>query len=180
MAKILRWHISRLYPMGGQERGMPKDRSRRVDVTITPEAGKILEKAGAGEPLGLADVKSDNIEWWESNEEQELEGWTAEDKLISVFVEKSVRLDTESRKKMQQERELEEDMVFLQFVENESVFNKSFQKLKKDKTLPNVTELLEIDKVALWLDFTTQARRMAAAFYRRALGEKEEGDDNAS
>lgn len=172
MAKIFRWHISRLFESERAE-GEP----RLLSVTVTPQFmhKDILEEAEVKDLEGLALVPSDDLAWW--NLDTEIEGAIEEPDLIQALVERNVRpvsawADITKGKPadMIQERQLEEDMVFLQIFENEAdVPHDLVERFRNDDSFPNVKELLR--NPSKWLDFTPQARQMSAEVYRKALGE---------
>jgi predicted metal-dependent hydrolase len=171
MYKILRWHISRLY----QEERLTSDVYHFVEVTITMQAKDILEEAGVDSLAGLAEVLRDDLDWWMTDESQLIKGLTTELTFMRALTRKNVLEVHENPDNVLQHRKLEEDMVFLQYVDEEAL-KKELETLKKEEGLPVVSSLVKIDD-AQWLDFTQQARKMSSIYYHRVLGEREEGDD---
>ena len=174
MVKIMRWHINRLLEEEESVGG-----SRSVSVTITPQAeGKdIFKLAGVADPKELVNVKNDTLDWWDMNEENEIEGVIEERDLVGALMEKNVRpiseltetVDKETDGVMR-ERKIDEDMVFLQIVEDEKNLLNMLEDLRKGGPFPDVTGLSALGD-DLWLDFTQQARRMAADQYQKVIGE---------
>ncbi|MBE9530008.1 MAG: hypothetical protein IMF00_01945 [Proteobacteria bacterium] len=176
MARIFRWHISRLY----EEEDRPKKKPRILTVTVTPQNMEkdILEEAQGLE--GLARVPSDNLDWWDLDAEIEIEGIISEDVLIRALAEDNIRpvsecvgIAMEKTEGILEERQLKEDMVCLQIVEDTNAISKKlldeFQKV--DSLKQDTIKLLWSG--SRWLDFTPQARRMSADLYKKVFGEEE-------
>ena len=169
MATILRWHINRIYE---REKSMQSPK-RRIEVTITPAVDNISELINSDNLKDLAKQTSDNLECWQLDEDQ-LEGWTTEIAIMYAVQTKSLFPESIENGAALQERKVEEDMVFLHFVENESSLKSAWDDLKEKPPLPDVSPLVDIDD-AYWIDFTQQARKMSATLYRKILSENEEG-----
>ncbi len=171
MAKIFRWRISRLY----DEEERMNNEPRNLTVTVTPQnmEKNILDVV---RPEGLANIPSDNLDWWDLNAENEIEGTINEDVLARTLAENNInpiskQIENEKPRDLLQERELKEDMVFLQIVEDQTVISDNL--LDKYRTSNSITQ--DIKKLlwpgSKWLDFTSQARTMSANLYKRVLGE---------
>jgi hypothetical protein len=169
MAKTFRWNISRVY-QGGR---LAEDGSRYVQVVITPQARDILEAAEVDDLTGLMNVPRDRLQWWKEDEAEQIEGRLSESQFVETMSAKipfAVRSTSEA---VWEQRRLEEDMVFLQYVQDEIALEQALADPRKPDVRPDVSGLLNVDD-AQWLDFTQQARKMAATHYSRALGEQEE------
>lgn len=172
MAEFFRWNISRVYQGGG----LAEDGSRYVEVVITPQARDLLDAADVVDLPGLMNVTRDRLQWWQSDEEQQLEGRLTENQFFEAISTRTLLSEPMSTKAVWQQRRLEEDMVFLQCVDDERGLEEALAELQTIDSRPDLTVLLDIDG-AYWLDFTQQARKMAATHYRRALGEQGEEKD---
>lgn len=166
MAEFFRWNISRVYQGGG----LAEDGSRYVEVVITPQARDILDEVKAVDLPGLINVTRDRLQWWQSDEDQQIEGRLTENQFFEAISARTLLSEPMTTEAIWQQRRLEEDMVFLQYVDDERGLEEALAKLRTPDNRPDLTVLLDIDG-AHWLDFTQQARKMAATHYRRAMGE---------
>ncbi|MGD8987008.1 MAG: hypothetical protein PVH57_02525 [Syntrophobacterales bacterium] len=169
MAKTFRWNITRVY-QGGR---LAEDGSRYVEVVIIPQARDILDAAEVADLTGLMNVPRDRLQWWNEDEAEQIEGRLTESQFIEVMSAKIPFAVGSTPEAVWEQRRLEEDMVFLQYVQDEIALEQTLADPLEPAVRPDVSGLLSIDD-AQWLDFTQQARKMAATHYRRALGEQEE------
>lgn len=173
MSMVFRWHVSRIYEPETDKKGV----QRVIHFKITPQAGDILAEQFGDKEAALAKVNSDDIAWWHMDEEQEIEGRTSESLVIETLTTKNVLGESTSAARISEERQLEENMVFLQFVRDKAGLDEALAKVKTSgRGLADLGPLVEIKKAG-WLDFTQQARNMATAIYREVLGEKEVSRD---
>jgi len=134
----------------------------------------------------LAGIEKDDLAWWHTDEDEDekgreglgstLEGWTTEDVLIDALTTRNVAWNAEDPEQTGRMRQIEEDMVFLQLVDDGAALEKIWSSLQGEAGFPEVTGLVVMEN-ARWLDFTRQARAMVATLYSRVLGEAEEDDD---
>lgn len=173
MSVILRWHVSRIH-----EPEMDKTNEPRViHFKITPQAGDVLAERFGNKEAALADGDSDKLEWWHLDDEQEIEGQTSEPLIIETLAAKNVHGKSGNAERVLEKRQLKENMVLLQIVRDKTGLDEALAKIKTSgKGLADVSPLVKI-KNAGWLDFTQQARTMAAAIYHEVLGEKEVSED---
>jgi hypothetical protein len=175
MAKILRWHINRL--LEGEAEPVRGTRSFSVIITPQAEDKDIFRLAGVDDPRELGNIKNDTLDWWDMDDENEIEGVIEERDLIRALTEKNVSPISELTETVEKEtdvvmrkRKIDEDMVFLQIVEDEKNLADILEGLRKDGPFPDVTGLAALGD-DLWLDFTQQARKMAADQYQKVMGE---------
>lgn len=168
MTTILRWHIVRIV----EQEQISGDEQGRVHINITPEAPNKIDLKLKDDPRKMAKAFRDDLEWWEDDEDAQLEGWTTRKALRSAFITRNIFSDSISSGDTMTKRDLEEDMVLLQFVKDEDSLEKVWEKLKGKKALPDVSALLAIEDTS-WVDFTQPARNMVATLYRQVLGEQE-------
>lgn len=175
MTQVFRWYIRRIYPDG-------QDRARRVpyvDVKITPEAStstspkKRRAKAKTvGVPRARSKIsvlKTDKLEWWEKDEMKHIYGRINEGSIIRVLKKQNMFPHCINITIPEEDRKLEEDMVFLQFVKSKTTWNRTFEGLVKKKGSLDLKPLIEI-KDAEWIDFTFQARKLTKTLYMKVLG----------
>ncbi|MFC1535435.1 hypothetical protein ACFL7M_18970, partial [Thermodesulfobacteriota bacterium] len=171
MEKILRWHVSRLY----EEEDSSEKESRRLTVTVTPQyKGKsIPDSAGIDGWEQLGSLQSDNLDWWDLDSENEIEGFISEQQLISALLEKNVRpleqcvgIAWEKNEEVFNERQIKEDTVFLQIYEDEFQAEEILENFQGMKTLRDLKKILWGGPSRL-LDFTQQARKMSAEQYKK-------------
>jgi hypothetical protein len=177
MERLFRWHISRFY----EEEDRPKDEPRNLTVTITAQNTErnILKEVDG--PKGLARVPSDNLDWWDLDSDKEIVGIIREDDLINALAENNIRpvsecveIAKEKTGGILTERELKEDMVFIQVVEDSSnISEKRLNEFRESDSLKQDAAYL-LWPGSKWLDFTLQARRMSDDLYRKVLGEEAE------
>ena len=173
MSIMLRWHVSRIY----EPEPNTTDGTRSIHFNITPQAGDVLADKFDGKEDALADVESDEMGWWLMDEEQEIEGRTRESLVVEAVTERNVRPKAAGSAPGSEARQLEENMVLLQFVREKADFDAALAEVKASgRGLADVSSLVEI-KNAGWLDFTKQARKMAAGLYFEALKETEVSED---
>lgn len=168
MRTTFRWHVSRILIPDTND----TENRRIIHFKITPQAANILT-GRLKEEADLMNEDSDNMEWWQTEEEQEIEGWAYETTVIETLTDKNILKATKNSSKVSQKRQLEENMVLLQFVRKKVDLNKALKKFRASKEgIPNLDPLLKIEDAG-WLDFTQQARSMANSIYRKALNESE-------
>jgi hypothetical protein len=169
MSTIFRWHVSRIYVPNANN----LDEPRVIHFKITPQAKDILAEHFGGSEAALAKVDSDDITWWNMDEKQEIEGRTSESLVIETMASKNVRKESELAERTLEKRQLEENMVLLQFVQDKAALKEALAKVKASCTgVADVSPLVGIENAG-WLDFTQQSRTMASVIYREVLGEKE-------
>ena len=158
---LLRWYIARIY-----DDITTKSGDRYIEVVVTPideesKAARILTDRSTDT---IPRLKEDDPLLWLDETEHGNMGFVNEKKLIAAIS----RRYRNSRKVRQEEildvREIKEDMVFLQQIEESEDFNKIWDSvMRKENLLP----LLRLK--AYWTDFTLQARKMASNIYDRVL-----------
>ncbi len=171
MVGILRWHISRKYEVEYDAEGKGKIKTPNyIDVAITP-AAECLQDRKLEE---LASESSDNLEWWNDDEDEQLDGRATEEELITAITKKNIFSGCcQGIGSLEKDRKIEEDMVFLQIVDNTNLLEKKWDKLINKPGLHDVSDLTHIGS-AKWVDYTAQARKMSAAMYQQVLGEGKE------
>lgn len=165
MRAIFRWHVSRKY---GEEGLGNEGNSSDFFVTITPGTKRVHDNS-----VNIIAIKhSDDLDWWEEDEDKELEGWISEEALKQALLKHNIfhkhLRHPQSVVVPIKDRKIEEDMVFLQFVYNLNRFIYVWNTHKKKKGLHNLNGLIQIEG-SKWLDFTQQARKMAADTYNKVL-----------
>jgi hypothetical protein len=173
MSKVLRWYINRIYRDQITDDGSPY-----IEVTISPGKPKRNVLSEMLNEEGLISIKSDDLDWWFVDEKDQLEGWTSEKNLLIVLKEKNVFIDSPKFRLNEEEREIKEDMVLLQFVKNQDALDTVWNDLKASKSFPKLFRLIDIDE-AQWFDFTRQARKLSSDLYQKVLGEKREVKDES-
>jgi hypothetical protein len=165
---IYRWHISRKFVDAPPE-GLG---DQRVDVTITPRAEALLMSMPEATPLAMLGFHREDLGWWQIGEEHELEGSISEADLITVLAERN--LDPEAGNLADpQQRRIVEDMVLIQFVEDEESFEGLWSALRAEQGWPDVTDLAA-NIGAKWIDYTLRSRREVKQIYISLLGEAEQ------
>lgn len=175
--RIVRWHVHRLHELAEQPDG-----GRYVDFVLTPSSPDMPPGLVEAPPETWASFESDELEWWTLDEEAQVEGWTLE----RTFLEAVAGSYPEVPAGILEERQLEEDMVFLQVLEDEGAWLAAYDQVRSEAGLPvspnggawlagwvPLDALLRIEGAG-WVDFTRQARRMTKRRYRKLLGEPEE------
>lgn len=175
--RAYRWHVSRKV----EQREADRETEATVDVTIT--AAKKAPPSGFAyeEPKVPRYLPPDKIKWWETPEGSQLEGTTSEAALLRALKERNRLADGLAPKLETEVRQIVEDMVLIQSVEDEDLYGKLWEKLLREQGLPDVTALVEVE-AAQWFDYTLPSRRMAKELYLKVLGEAgemEEGRDAA-
>ena len=170
MTTILRWHISRIYEEQERKKG-----ASHIEVTISPGSEKIRALTEHSNTISkdnnyeeITDKKSDNLDWWQIGDEYQLEGWVTEKLLMNALKFKNVSSKVVAKGKNSEPRKIEEDMVFLQFIENEYALDSVWTKLNQSKHYPNLKGLVDIEE-SKWVDFTKKAREMAKNIYKSVL-----------
>ena len=170
------------------ERGLGKSVAIVTNPTVAAHyldpVKQSLEAAGVREETGLTSVAEDNLKWWKPGDEEAehdpealpLEGWTTEDSLINALTTRNAGGHAENPEQAEKMRQIEEDMVFLQLVGDEAAMEVIWSAVRQARGFPEVTGLAVMEN-ARWMDFTRQARAMAASLYSRVLGEAGEDDD---
>ncbi len=172
MRQVLRWHVSRLY----DDEGLGTESQPSVDFTITPESKRGFDPKFKKNPQETAAVISDSLDWWDADEEHQIEGIADYGEMLKTIRQKNVFEDVQSGSLTSDEqRRLVEGMVFLQFIDDSTSLEKVWKALKEAKGMPNVGPLIGLE--SKWLDFTKQARKMSSTLYRQVMGEHEHGED---
>ena len=172
MRQVLRWHVSRLY----DDEGLGTELQLSVDFTITPESKRGLDPKFKKNPQETAAVTSDSLDWWDADEEHQIEGMADYGEMLNTICQKNVFEGIQSGSFTSDEkRRLVEGMVFLQFIDDSTTLEKVWETLKEAKGKPDVSPLIGIE--SKWLDFTKQARRMSSTLYRQVMGEYEHEED---
>jgi hypothetical protein len=172
MTKVLRWHVSRMY----EAEDSKQISTRKAEYIITPESAKGIPQEFKTDPQNMAKLTRDNLEWWEADEDQQIEGTTTYGLMLDAVTAENVFGISERSGINSDKRKIVEGMVFLQFVQSESALEDEWEGLKRQPGLPDVSSLIKLEN-SRWLDFTQQARQMSAAIYRKVLGEKVEDKD---
>jgi hypothetical protein len=167
-----RWHISRKV----EEREAETETEATVDVTITAATDAPPSTFAYEEPKLPRYLPPDEIMWWETPEGLQLEGTTSEDALLGALRERNRLSDGLAPEVEGEVREIVEDMVLVQLVEDENLYGQLWERLIREQGLPDVTELVKV-KGAQWFDYTLPSRRMAKDLYREVLGEHEEAGE---
>lgn len=161
MLTTCRWHITRLY--------REKSGAGYVEATIFREKSNFFKDANLKALEEVATILREELDWWNPDEDQQIVGYTTEQSLIDALSDKNV--DSSAKKdpkKIKEERKIEEDMVFLQFLEDKLSFEQIWENLRLAEDLPDVSDLIERPD-GRWVDFTKQAREMAANLYGQLL-----------
>jgi hypothetical protein len=175
MTKILRWHVARIY----REKKPKGYDSPMVEVTINPEVEDGSGQSSRKELISISEEKSDDLDRWDLDESRQIEGWVPENQWIDIIGERHASEKTLGLEKILEERRLVEDMVLLQIIKNgDQVLLKIYEELQKNEGHCNLEELMKMNNSS-WLDFTQQAREMAKAVYRKAMGAEEVKKDES-
>lgn len=174
---IYRWHVSRKFvdvPPGSEE-------GQLIDVTITPRADRLLMAMPEVTPRAMLGFNQEDLGWWQIGEEYELEGNLPERELIAVLAERNLDPEAGAFADPAEQRRIVEDMVLIQFVEEEETFDELWSALRAQRGWPDVTELAR-GVAAKWIDYTLRSRREVKEIYFNLLGEaeREAGDRYAS
>jgi hypothetical protein len=167
--RAYRWHISRKV----EEREAGTEREATVDVTITAATDALPSTFADQEPKAPRYLPPDEITWWETAEGYQLEGTTSEAGLLRAVVDRNLLSEGMAPQPETEERRIVEDMVLVQLVEDEDLHGQLWERLIRDKGLPDVTGLVEVEG-AQWFDYTLPSRSMASGLYREVLGESED------
>jgi hypothetical protein len=167
--KIYRWHISRKF----DEPQADAEMEAAVDVIVTPAADRFPISFFEESPRAILDLPPEELNWWQIGDEFELEGTTSERAMIEVLATKNLFPEATAPASPAIERQIVEDMVFLQVVKDEDLYRKMWGSKKEARDWSDLTDLVSFDQ-AQWIDFTQSSRKMAKELYRKALGEVEE------
>jgi hypothetical protein len=147
-----------------------------VDVVISPARKAFPTSRFSKPPRTLFELPPDELEYWETDDEQQLEGWTHEEVLLKAVFDRNILRHAPEIETSPEERRIVEDMVLLQVVEDEDKFEDLWKKAKQELDLPDITGLAQV-KRARWLDYTQPARNLTKQIYRRVLeASRERGD----
>jgi hypothetical protein len=172
MRQVLRWHVSRLY----DDEGLGGELQLPVDFTITPESKCGFDPKYKKNPQKATAITSDSLDWWDADEEHQIEGIADYGEMLKAIYKKNVFEGIQSSSLTSAEkRRLVEGMVFLQFIDDNTTLEKVWEDLKKVQGTPDVSPLIGIE--SKWLDFTKQARKMSSTLYRQVMGEYENGEN---
>lgn len=167
--KIYRWHISRKM----RHPSMDSEGPQKIDVIITPAKEELVARFQKARPGSPRELPSDNLDWWESDESLQLEGWTTERVLLEALIKRNFFADAIRLEAPDEDRRIVEEMVLLELVWEEAVCEKLWLSLIEQEGWPDVSPLAEIEG-SRWLDYTQPSRHLARDLYLRVLGEVEE------
>jgi hypothetical protein len=170
--RAYRWHISRKV----EEREAETEAEPTVDVTITAATDALPRTMVEEEPKAPRYLPPDEMMWWDTPEGSQLEGTTTEAALLQALTERNLLVEGLAPEVEDEERQIVEDMVLVQLVEDEERYGQLWEGLIGEQGLPDVTPLVEVEG-AQWFDYTLPSRRMAKDLYRRVLGESEEMEE---
>lgn len=166
MVGILRWHVSRKYELEYDTEAKKETKPNYINVTITPAAECLRDY----KLEDLASESSDNLDWWAEDEDKQLDGRATEEELVMAITKKNIFSGCcQGIGILGKDRKIVEDMVFLQIVDRADLLEKKWKALIEKPGLSDVSDLIRTDD-AKWIDFTTQARKMAALMYQQVLG----------
>lgn len=166
----LRWHLARIY----EDERFLADADRTVHVTVHRSAAPLGERRVGSTLSELQLEAQEQLDWWDR--ETSLEGWVGESTLIELLATRnaaelgSVRAEPEQRR-------LAEDMVLVQALGDEAVWQQAVEAYRGGAADLPLLEKLARAEDSLWLDVTQPARRAARDRYRRAL--REAGPESA-
>jgi hypothetical protein len=172
-AMNLRWHVTRKF-RGNTVRGEGDAAGASGSGRISVQVEQGAEAIGKRGVKALLKQEADQLDWWSEDEERQLNGTVPEEALKDAIIKNNIApAAAKGRGGSGEDREIREDMVFLQQVEDDGELGKVWKKLKgtEARKLPDLSPLLGLK--GEWSDFTPQARSMASAVYRKVL--KEEG-----
>jgi hypothetical protein len=173
---VLRWFVSRLFE--------PDDATnlekRKVEFAVTQESADGIPEQYKTPPRKLIDTASDNLDWWNDDEELELNGYIPYNQFYESFIKNNVGQDSSGITVPATQRRINEGMVFLQIIQSSKAkdMEKLWGRLVESEKIPDLAELAGLED-SVWLDFTRQARKMMASLYKEVLGDKE-GTKNES
>jgi hypothetical protein len=124
-------------------------------------------------PEEVVKFNSDSPEWWESDEDMFVDGWTNTRELkqyLLGFDENTINPEIWQRI---QDGAIEEDMVFLQWIPIDDVYP-VLERYLYSEQIPNLLELIQTPG-SMWLNFTRQARYMSSEIYEQALSKSKRG-----
>lgn len=163
--RIYRWHVVRKFA----HPELNPELAGVVDVVITPARDHFPSYRFEKAPNSLFELPSDSLDFWESEDELKLEGWTKESTLLESIFERNLLQHAKDIEVSRDDRRIVEDMVLLQVLKkDERGFAEAWGKAKSDLDLPDVTDVATW-KGAQWLDYTQPARQLTKRIYRKVL-----------
>lgn len=162
--RIYRWNIVRkIYDVETDSK------SSTLFVNISPAKEKLLNMPKSKD-FSFNKLESDDISWWETDENSIVEGVIKESGLLELLEKKNVYELEYISEFIKQKREIREDAVLLQILEYDSRHLDMWKKLMENNNWPNLSEFAN-KKSSLWFDFTKQARSMAKSIYKQLINE---------
>lgn len=178
MTAVFRWYVSRIYPADPTK----KNGESGIKIKITPESkqkkskgAKKKKKKSSRIPRGkrsFEKIEYEELEWWDRDFTNKIFGWVSEDQILDAVINKNMYPEKIDKSLLGKHRKIEENMVFLQFVDKIQIWNDVKIKFDNNPKKHDLSPFLEI-KDAYWVDFTMQAREGAKKLYNKALGKKE-------
>ena len=192
---ILRWYVSRIYydqeineDEADFDKNTAKARSQLVELEV------MMYKAPKNQSKDISPrihfEKEEDIAMWNSDPERILTAFVYEEDILKAFT-KSVEDLEQNRDRLAsivgiisydynqvklnvQEREIKEDMVFIQILSS-TTFDDLFGNESDKEFVPTLRPLLE-ESPSIWVDYTLQARAASGTTYDKLLSKNQKGE----
>ena len=159
-AAVLRWHVSRAgesFPSAANDReSVQIDLVRGNDLCIRTWE-RMMDSP--------ATITMDSLPWWDDTGEG-LRLTVDPGLLLEALTRRNLLIDLGNQYNSRTTRRIVEDMVFLQFFQDNGEFHSVWEKNYPDSIDPS--EMIQAES-ARWMDFTAQARRAASTVYGNLL-----------